>query len=376
MSNFSEMKEHGVGEYAFSCDRAGNHRHETRLDRKPYEHEHRVTKTKKCECRWRMRCIHLTKDVDIDGKIFPPGIYISDFSKALHQNHIVNPSTQNKVVPFIADNTDYSVTDTSALSVTGMWRVAHELYEAQLGQDVLYSKLLHTYPAELTALQLTPRALFSKIRNQLKNMGGMLEILPSCDALAFVQKLTERRENEPGFKFIYQVEDKTKCFESAFWITANEIRNVGMYGVDIVVMDTTHHTNKHNLFLALFVMENKYGDTVTGGVGLLAYQDTESFSWLLKSFKEFTGVQPSVIMTDGDAAIAAAVRIEWQSTTHLLCIWHIIAKNVKSNMKPYLHEGNLRKLQNKLWAYSLKEDLNAIDRIGAEENEIINLIKK
>ena len=39
------------------------------------------------------------------------------------------------------------------------------------------------------------------------------------------------------------------------------------------------------------------------------------------------------IMTDGDAAIKAAIKIVWPQSIHLLCIWHIITKNASENLK-------------------------------------------
>ena len=44
-------------------------------------------------------------------------------------------------------------------------------------------------------------------------------------------------------------------------------------------------------------------------------------------------LQPQCIITDGDAAINAAIKLVWPDTYHLLCIWHIIAKNANDNLK-------------------------------------------
>ena len=42
---------------------------------------------------------------------------------------------------------------------------------------------------------------------------------------------------------------------------------------------------------------------------------------------------PEFIMTDGDAAIKAAIKLVWPSSNHLLCIWHIIVKNASDHLK-------------------------------------------
>lgn len=79
-------------------------------------------------------------------------------------------------------------------------------------------------------------------------------------------------------------------------------------------------------------MQNKHGDTVTGGIGYFAHQDIDNFVWLFQPFIQFTGIQPNAIMTDGDAAIVAAIEIVIKKSVHLLCIWLI---TFKKNMKAF-----------------------------------------
>ena len=43
--------------------------------------------------------------------------------------------------------------------------------------------------------------------------------------------------------------------------------------------------------------------------------------------------RPEFVMSDGDAAIKAAIKLVWPLTCHLLCIWHIICKNATDNLK-------------------------------------------
>lgn len=69
-----------------------------------------------------------------------------------------------------------------------------------------------------------------------------------------------------------------------------------------------------------------------------AHQDTESFIWILQQFDNLRGpgAPPiSVVFTDQDPAMAAAIRSHWRDITHLLCIWHIMGKNLVSNMKGF-----------------------------------------
>ena len=49
--------------------------------------------------------------------------------------------------------------------------------------------------------------------------------------------------------------------------------------------------------------------------------------------QENTLADPHCIMTAGDAAIKAAIKIVWPGSIHLLCIWHLITKNASENLK-------------------------------------------
>ena len=53
-------------------------------------------------------------------------------------------------------------------------------------------------------------------------------------------------------------------------------------------------------------------------------------------------IYPKGIITDGDSAIRAAIRIVWPNTLHLLCIWHIISKNVPDNLNKSLGKENCK----------------------------------
>ena len=61
-------------------------------------------------------------------------------------------------------------------------------------------------------------------------------------------------------------------------------------------------------------------------------------------------------MTDGDLAIAAACKIAFPSILHIVCIWHIVAKNAFKNLSKLLCHSDVKKLQSMLWDFCLKED--------------------
>ena len=68
------------------------------------------------------------------------------------------------------------------------------------------------------------------------------------------------------------------------------------------------------------------------GVGIVSDETTESYEWLLQVFLEaMSQKHPISAITDGDHAMAAAIKSVWPDTDHRLCSWHI-----EENMTMYL----------------------------------------
>ena len=51
---------------------------------------------------------------------------------------------------------------------------------------------------------------------------------------------------------------------------------------------------------------------------------------------------PNGFISDGDTAIRAAKKLVWPDTLHLLCIWHIIAKNAPDNLIKVVGKDNCK----------------------------------
>lgn len=57
-----------------------------------------------------------------------------------------------------------------------------------------------------------------------------------------------------------------------------------------------------------------------------------SYEWVYQCVKEATGISPSVLVTDGDPAVNAAVMVQFPDTFHMHCIWHI-SQNLPKQLK-------------------------------------------
>nr|KAJ0199587.1 hypothetical protein LSAT_V11C600313860 [Lactuca sativa] len=75
-----------------------------------------------------------------------------------------------------------------------------------------------------------------------------------------------------------------------------------------------------------FIGIDNHRRCVTFMAGLIANESTESYIWLLKTFLKAFGSQPSMIVTDQDAAMKNAINIVLSQSRHRLCMWYINKK--------------------------------------------------
>ncbi|XP_057747889.1 protein FAR1-RELATED SEQUENCE 5-like [Arachis stenosperma] len=100
---------------------------------------------------------------------------------------------------------------------------------------------------------------------------------------------------------------------------------------DVVAFDSTYKKNKYNRPLVIFLGSNNHKQTTIFGFGLVLDETIGSYKWMLENLLEvMCGKLPSVVVTDGDESMIAAVREVLPQATHRLCAWHL-QKNVTSN---------------------------------------------
>ena len=75
-----------------------------------------------------------------------------------------------------------------------------------------------------------------------------------------------------------------------------------------------------------FTGVDNHWKNVTFAAGLLAKENYKNFKWLLRSFKKAMGRAPTTVITDQCKAIKKAISKWWSSSTHRLCMWHIMTK--------------------------------------------------
>nr|KAJ0222588.1 hypothetical protein LSAT_V11C200073550 [Lactuca sativa] len=91
-----------------------------------------------------------------------------------------------------------------------------------------------------------------------------------------------------------------------FWADEMEKAYYAEFG-DVISFDATFRTNKYRMVFVPFIAIDHHKKSVTVGSGLLSNESIESYSWLLKSFLKTHGKEPTLVLTDQDAAIKQAV---------------------------------------------------------------------
>ena len=155
----------------------------------------------------------------------------------------------------------------------------------------------------------------------------------ALDTTGFIQHLQQNKD-EDGLDFSYKHDE-----EGVLCLCFNVFEDaVKLYsdGCRPVLFDTKHGTNRYGLRLGCFTTVGRDGGTVLLATAMMTHENQESFEWAFQQFKRFFGGQPHCMFTDGDKAMAAAMRSTFPETKHYLCIWHLsqtIIKNTKGNIQ-------------------------------------------
>jgi hypothetical protein len=165
------------------------------------------------------------------------------------------------------------------------------------------------------------------VRNYLRK-GRKKEVW--SDVGMFVGKLSEL-ERESGVFYSVGVDEDT-ALDKVFIGLPSGVDDFKAHGQAIGI-DATYETNRYALPLVTIVCQDCHGRIISLAYGLINDGTTASYVWLLQQFLRFTDEQePSLVISDGDGAIAAAVSTVFERSTHRLCWWHL-RRNIRKNMR-------------------------------------------
>lgn len=101
---------------------------------------------------------------------------------------------------------------------------------------------------------------------------------------------------------------------------------------DCIINDVIHKMNWYGMALSLFVRFDRNMQNIIFAQGLIVDKSKQSHSWLFRQIIKATGIHPTVIITDTDLAVDAAVKEVFTNTYPVHCAFYII-QNLHKNLR-------------------------------------------
>ena len=100
---------------------------------------------------------------------------------------------------------------------------------------------------------------------------------------------------------------------------------------DIILLDTTAKTNRYSMILCVVILVDNHNRSRLAATAIVSDETKDTFSWLFTSLSKATGgLTPSLLYTDADPAMIAAINSTWPTTKHHFCLFHI-RKNLEKH---------------------------------------------
>ena len=124
--------------------------------------------------------------------------------------------------------------------------------------------------------------------------------------------------------------DEDGSLENLFWCDRQSRIEYKTFG-HVLVFDTTYKCNAYNKPLIMLAGVNHNRKTIPFGCALVVHEKEESFIWVLEQLVEAgDGQKLEMILTDGDKAMANAIKAVFPLACHRLCLWHLM-RNARSH---------------------------------------------
>ncbi|XP_072082732.1 protein FAR1-RELATED SEQUENCE 5-like [Arachis hypogaea] len=110
---------------------------------------------------------------------------------------------------------------------------------------------------------------------------------------------------------------------SLFWADGQMMADYQLFG-NVLAFDATYRSNKYKRPLVVFSTSNHHKQMAIFRFALLEDEKVRTYRWVLLNMLDvMENKKPSVVVTDGDKAMWAAIADVLQSARHRLCGWHL-----------------------------------------------------
>ncbi|CAH1767121.1 3960_t:CDS:2, partial [Entrophospora sp. SA101] len=83
---------------------------------------------------------------------------------------------------------------------------------------------------------------------------------------------------------------------------------------------------------------NNEGKSILLSQALIEHENIETFNWIFESLKSIYLKEPKTIMSDHDLSLEKSIKLNYPSSLHYLCLYHIY-NNLKRNIRPLIHDN-------------------------------------
>ncbi|KAK1616255.1 hypothetical protein QYE76_021772 [Lolium multiflorum] len=175
------------------------------------------------------------------------------------------------------------------------------------------------------------------VRKDLYNMScrEKMKMIAKGDANTTIGIMEKRKRDDPEFFFDYKLGKGGELLH-LFWCDSQSRQDYADFG-DVLVFDSTYKTNRYAMPFIPFVGINNHRQTTVFACAIVSDEKEKTYKWLLETFlKAMYQQKPKGIITDGDAAMIAAVGKVFPGVWYRVCTWHI-EKNMKKHLDPVAH---------------------------------------
>lgn len=149
--------------------------------------------------------------------------------------------------------------------------------------------------------------------------------LKKGDSRAIYNYLVRMQLTNPNFFYLMDMNNEGRL-RNVFWADARCRANAGYFG-DVIYLDNTYLVNKFEIPLVAFVGLNHHGQKVLLACGLLADENKESYTWLLKSWLScMLGRSPQTIVTQRCKLLEKAISENFPKAKHSFSLSCIVKK--------------------------------------------------
>ncbi|XP_011073396.1 protein FAR1-RELATED SEQUENCE 8 isoform X1 [Sesamum indicum] len=143
--------------------------------------------------------------------------------------------------------------------------------------------------------------------------------LRNGDVVALYDYFRRAQLADPNFFYIMDLNDEGYA-RNVFWIDSRSRAAYGYFG-DMVIVDSTCLSNKHDIPLLSFSGLNHHGQPILLGCSLLVDETFETYLWLMRAWLTcMIGRPPQTIITDQCKALQDAISEVFPRAHHCLCL--------------------------------------------------------